>query len=60
MRHIGAIAMLTGFLFGSPPKTVPDLSKVDRTIFKEPSKPLQIVPGCGAVETSRALGGPVG
>jgi hypothetical protein len=30
--------MLTGFLFGSPPPAVPDLSKVDRTIVKEPSK----------------------
>jgi hypothetical protein len=29
--------MLTGFLFGSPPQAVPDLSKVDRTIVKEPS-----------------------
>ncbi len=38
MRHICAIVMFTGFLFGSPPQAVPDLSKVDRTIANEPSK----------------------
>ena len=38
MRHICAVVMLTGFLFGSPPQAVPELSKVDRTIVKEPSK----------------------
>ncbi len=38
MRYTCLIAMLTGFLFGSPPQAVPDLSKVDRTIVKEPSK----------------------
>ena len=29
--------MLTGLLLGSPPQAVHDLSKVDRTIVKEPS-----------------------
>lgn len=38
MRHTCAIFMLTGFLFGPPPQAVPELSKVDRTIVKEPSK----------------------
>jgi hypothetical protein len=38
MRLTCAILMLIGFLFGSPPQAVPDLSKVDRTIVKEPSK----------------------
>jgi hypothetical protein len=38
MRHTCAIVTLTGLLIGSPPQAVPDLSKVDRTIVKEPSK----------------------
>ena len=37
MRHTLAIVMLTGFLVGLQPQAVPDLSKVDRTIVKEPS-----------------------
>jgi hypothetical protein len=38
MRHACAIVTLTGFVFGSLTQAVPDLSKVDRTIVKEPSK----------------------